>query len=311
MTHTRPHSAPVADALPGHWVYRLAPGPWQPYLKLARLDRPAGVWLLLWPCLWSLLLASPVPGVNTLWLALLFAVGALVMRGAGCTYNDIIDRDIDRQVARTALRPIPAGEVTARQAFVFAIVLSLLGFAVLIQFNRFAIGLGVASLLPVAVYPFMKRITDWPQAWLGLTFNWGALMGAAVVQASLTPAALMLYAGCIAWTLGYDTIYAHQDKEDDALIGVRSTALRFGRRTRLWVAGFYGFFAAALVAAGLLAELGVLYYTALLAVVLQLLWQIRRLDIDNASLCLRLFKSNIGLGWILFAGLLADRLLPL
>src|ERR1700724_602002 len=223
----------VADA-PGNWVDTRAP-PWsRPYLRLSRLDRPIGSWLLLMPCWWSAALAAGVVGsIGRLPLILtLFFIGAFVMRGAGCTWNDITDRDLDALVERTRSRPIPAGQGSVPRAPVFFVVQALIGLAVLLQFNRFAVMTGIASLIIVAVYPFMKRITWWPQTVLGLAFSWGALMGFAVVLGRIDASALSLYAGSIAWVIGYDTIYAHQDAEDDALIGIKSTALLFGARTR-------------------------------------------------------------------------------
>src|SRR6478736_4864241 len=238
----RSQAAP-ADAIPASWVEH-APHWLQPWARLARLDRPIGTWLLFWPCVFGLLLGAAADERRflewrDLYYVALFAVGALVMRGAGCTFNDIIDRDIDAQVARTRGRPIPSGAITVWQAVAFLIVQCLLGLAVLLQFNWFAVALGAASLLLVAAYPFMKRITWWPQAWLGLTFNWGALLGFAAQTGRIDLADGMLYAGLIFWTLGYDTIYAHQDKDDDELIGVKSTARLFGRDSRKWIQGFY------------------------------------------------------------------------
>src|SRR6267142_1167140 len=226
-------AARVADAT-GNWVDTLAP-PWsRPYLRLSRLDRPIGSWLLLMPCWWSAALAAGVIGdIRQLPLVVaLFFVGAFVMRGAGCTWNDITDRDLDALVERTRSRPIPAGQVSVKQALVFLVIQALIGLAVLLQFNRFAVATGIASLVIVAAYPFMKRITYWPQIVLGLAFSWGALMGFAVTFGRIDAAAVVLYAGSIAWVIGYDTIYAHQDTEDDALIGIKSTALLFGARTR-------------------------------------------------------------------------------
>src|SRR5512140_748612 len=222
----------VADAT-GNWVDSIAPVWSRPYLRLARLDRPIGSWLLLLPCWWSAALASaPARDVGRLSVILaLFFVGAFAMRGAGCTWNDITDRDLDAKVERTRSRPIPAGQVGVKQALAFLVAQALIGLAVLLQFNRFAIATGIASLLIVAIYPFMKRITWWPQIVLGLAFSWGALMGFAVIRQRIDATALMLYAGSIAWVIGYDTIYAHQDSEDDALIGIKSTALLFGART--------------------------------------------------------------------------------
>ena len=297
----------ASDIRGDHWVLRLSPPGLRPYLRLARIDRPIGTWLLLFPCWWSLGLASAAAGIWPDWTwVLLFAIGALVMRGAGCVFNDLVDRDFDAKVARTATRPIPSGEVTPRQAVVFMGLLMLVGLAVLLQFNRFAIFLGLASLLLVFTYPFMKRITYWPQAWLGLTFNWGALLGWAVLEGGLALPAVLLYTAGIAWTLGYDTIYAHQDKEDDALIGVKSTALKLGSCSRPWIAGFYGLTVLLLAAAGLAAGLGLPYLIACGAVALHFVWQVRTLDIDDPQNCLYRFHSSRWAGWLLFAGCLAE-----
>ncbi len=233
-------AARVADAT-GNWVDTRAPMWSRPYLRLARFDRPIGSWLLLMPCWWSAALAAGVSGdISQLprFIALFF-FGAFVMRGAGCTWNDITDRDLDALVERTRSRPIPAGQVSVRQAAAFLVVQALIGLAVLLQFNRFAVATGIASLVIVAVYPFMKRITWWPQIVLGLAFSWGALMGFAATLGRIDATALLLYAGSIAWVIGYDTIYAHQDTEDDALIGIKSTALLFGARTRPALTAFY------------------------------------------------------------------------
>ena len=233
-------AAPVADAT-GNWVDTRAPSWSRPYLRLSRLDRPIGSWLLLMPCWWSAALAAGMTGdIGPLPLILvLFFIGAFVMRGAGCTWNDITDRDLDARVERTRSRPIPAGQVSVPQAAAFLVAQALIGLVVLLQFNRFAVMTGIASLVIVAVYPFMKRITWWPQIVLGLAFSWGALMGFAVTLGRIDATALVLYAGSIAWVIGYDTIYAHQDAEDDALIGVKSTARLFGARTHLALAIFY------------------------------------------------------------------------
>src|SRR3984957_18332086 len=300
-------AARVADAT-GNWVDTRAPSWSRPYLRLARFDRPIGSWLLLMPCWWSAALAAAVGGdiVQLPGLVLLFFVGAFVMRGAGCTWNDITDRNLDALVERTRSRPIPAGQVSTSQAAVFLVVQALIGLAVLLQFNRFAVATGIASLVIVAVYPFMKRITWWPQIVLGLAFSWGALMGFAVMLGRLDATALLLYAGSIAWVIGYDTIYAHQDAEDDALIGIKSTALLFGARTRPALMAFY---ATAVVLIG-----GALWFgaarwpawTGLVAFVAHLVWQIVRLDTSDSELCLRVFKSNRDAGLLLFAGLLAD-----
>ena len=230
----------VADAPRRNWVDRFAPAAVLPYCHLARLDRPIGTWLLFWPCWWSLALAAHWQGngLPDIWLMVLFGIGAITMRGCGCTYNDLVDREYDGRVARTRSRPIPSGRVSVFQAKAFLVFQALVGLAVLLQFNWFAVVLGAASLLVVAVYPFMKRITYWPQFVLGLAFNWGALLGWAVVTGGLHPAPVVLYIAGIAWTLGYDTIYAHQDKEDDALIGLKSSALKLGDRTTKMADGF-------------------------------------------------------------------------
>lgn len=288
----------TADAVEGSWVYRHAPLAARPYLKLARIDRPVGTWLLLWPCIWSMSLMISGYSLQELgFIALLFAIGSLVMRGAGCTYNDIVDADIDVQVERTRSRPIPAGEVTKLQAWVFLVCQCLIGLAVLLQFNEFAIYLGLGSLVLVALYPFMKRWTSWPQAWLGLTFNWGALMGWAVLDGALSWAAVALYIGAVFWTLGYDTIYAHQDKEDDALIGIGSTALVLGDNTKLALWAFYGLFFVGLFSAGTLANLGLIFYVGIAFAGFQLVAQIRAVDIDDPDKCLEVFRSNTDFGW--------------
>src|ERR1700748_3629975 len=286
-------TARVADAT-GNWVDTTAPSWSRPYLRLARFDRPIGSWLLLMPCWWSAALSAGVAHrLDRLPLdVLLFFIGAFVMRGAGCTWNDITDRDLDAQVERTRSRPIPAGQVSVKAALAFLVALALVGLVVLLQFNRFAIATGIASLLIVAIYPFMKRITWWPQIVLGLAFSWGALMGFAVLLGRIDAAALWLYAGSSSWVSGYDTIYAHQDAEDDALIGIKSTALLFGARTRPALMVFYGL---AVVLIGVaLAVTGARWPAAigLASFAAHLIWQIVRLDISDPALCLRIFKSN-------------------
>jgi 4-hydroxybenzoate polyprenyltransferase len=300
-------AARVADAT-GNWVDTRAPQWSRPYLRLSRLDRPIGSWLLLMPCWWSAALAAGVVGdAGRLPLILvLFLVGAFVMRGAGCTWNDITDRDLDALVERTRSRPIPAGQVSVTQAAAFLVIQALLGLAVLLQFNRFAVATGIASLVIVAVYPFMKRITWWPQIVLGLAFSWGALMGFAVLLGRIDATALLLYAGSIAWVIGYDTIYAHQDAEDDALIGIKSTALLFGARTQSALVVFYALAVALIGGAFALAGAGFAAWIGLAAFAAHLAWQIVRLDISDPALCLRVFKSNRDAGLILFAGLLVD-----
>jgi 4-hydroxybenzoate polyprenyltransferase len=282
---------------------------------VTRLDGPNGRWLLLLPCWGSAALAAIPAGWRgpSVWHVLLFLVGAIVMRGAGCTWNDLVDRDIDAQVERTRSRPIPSGQVSVVAAAIFLVLQALVGLLVLLQFNRFAIGVGIASLGVVAIYPFMKRFTYWPQIFLGLAFSWGALMGWASARGALEWPAILLYLGSIAWVIHYDTIYAHQDREDDALIGIRSTARLFGEDTKPWLAGF-------LAAASALASLAVLLAVpgasaraaGLLGVAgfaLHLAWQLRRLDIDDPDLCLTLFRSNRDAGLILAAGLLAAAIL--
>jgi 4-hydroxybenzoate polyprenyltransferase len=300
-------TARVADAT-GNWVDTRAPSWSRPYLRLSRFDRPIGSWLLLMPCWWSAALAAGVAhDIRQLPLVIvLFFIGAFVMRGAGCTWNDITDRDLDARVERTRSRPIPAGQVSVTQALIFLVAQALIGLLVLLQFNRFAVATGVASLIIVAVYPFMKRITWWPQVVLGLAFSWGALMGFAVTLGRIDLTALVLYAGSIAWVIGYDTIYAHQDVEDDALIGIKSTARLFGERTHRALVIFYTL-AVMLIGMGMM--LGGVRWPAwigLAAFALHLVWQIRRLDISDPALCLRVFKSNRDAGLLLFAGLLAD-----
>src|SRR3954468_18323865 len=300
-------AARVSDAT-DNWVDTHAPLWSRPYLRLSRLDRPIGSWLLLMPCWWSAALAAGIAhDLRRLpFILVLFLIGAFVMRGAGCTWNDITDRDLDARVERTRSRPIPAGQVSVPQAAGFLVLQALVGLAVLLQFNRFAVGCGMASLVIVAVYPFMKRITYWPQIVLGLAFSWGALMGFAVTFGRIDATALVLYAGAIAWVIGYDTIYAHQDAEDDALIGIKSTALLFGAKTRPALMAFYGLAVALIGLALVLAGAGWPAWTGLAALAAHLAWQISRIEIGDPALCLRLFKSNRDAGLLLFAGLIAD-----
>jgi 4-hydroxybenzoate polyprenyltransferase len=324
--------APLPDAPPHNWVDRRAPAAWRPWLKLGRFDRPAGIWLLLLPGWQGVALAGAMQGQAPDWsLFVRFAVGAAAMRAAGCAYNDIVDRHIDAKVARTALRPIPSGQISVKGAWRFVVACALTGLAVLLTLNLWAIGLGVLSLGLVAAYPFMKRITWWPQAWLGLTFNWGALLGfaAAGVGASgltivygewmvltrhwltfvfapgrgLAAPALLLYASGVFWTLGYDTIYAVQDLEDDALAGVKSSARRLGSAAPRGVMIFYLISALLALGAGFLAHLGLLFYPVLAVFALHLLWQSQDLKVDDAQGALRLFRSNRDAGAILVVAL--------
>ena len=303
MTDTVKSAASDIPAM--SWIDRLAPAAMRPYLRLARLDRPIGTWLLLFPCWWSVALASP--SLPDPWLMALFAAGAVVMRGAGCTVNDIWDRDFDARVARTADRPIASGAVSVPGAVVFLGLQLLGGLLVLAQFNTFAIVLGAGSLILIAVYPYMKRVTYWPQAVLGLTFNWGALLGWAAVHGEVAPPALALYAAGVLWTLGYDTIYAHQDKDDDLLVGLKSSALKLGGATRGWLFVFYGVAAALLALAGSLAGLAWPFYAALALAGAHLAWQAGAVDTDNPKDCLAKFKSNQLFGWIVLGGIIAGR----
>lgn len=296
----------ASDSPPDHWIDHILPPYFRPYARLARIDRPIGTWLLLLPCWWgsALATAAEMQGPN-LWHFMLFSIGAIVMRSAGCTWNDILDRNYDGLVARTATRPIPSGAVSVRQAVVFLILQLLSGLAVLSTFNPMTIAVGTASLILIAIYPLMKRITYWPQVFLGLTFNWGALVGWTAITGSLDAPALWLYAAGIAWTLGYDTIYAHQDKEDDALIGVKSSALKLGANTRPWLFIFYATTVALLGVAGWFAGLSLRFYMALTLAAAHLVWQASKVNIDDPADCLATFKSNRVFGLILLCGVIA------
>ena len=301
-------SGQVADAPAGNWVDRYAPPLLRPFLRLSRADRPIGGWLLMWPCWWSAALAALQLGhaAPNPWHLALFLIGAFAMRGAGCTYNDIVDRDIDAAVERTRSRPLPSGQVGLSAAVAWLVVQALAGFVVLLQFNAYTAWLRLASLLVVAAYPFVKRFSSWPQAVLGLAFSWGALMGWAASYGHLNSAPELLFAGCVLWVMGYDTIYACQDREDDALVGVRSTARLFGRHARAGVALLY-VGAVALMALSLaLADAALFAFLGLGAFMVHLAWQVVLLDVDNAGRCLRLFRSNREAGLVLFAGLLLE-----
>jgi 4-hydroxybenzoate polyprenyltransferase len=298
----------VADAGARNWVDRFAPAALAPFLRLARADRPIGFFLLALPCFWSVALAGRSIGeaYPDPWLLVLFAAGALVMRAAGCTYNDLVDRDLDAQVARTRGRPLPSGQITPRAAFIFMLVLCLIGLLVLLSFNDTTIWLGLGVIPIVALYPFVKRFSHWPQVVLGLAFNWGALLGWPAVLGRLDWPAVVLYAGAVAWTIGYDTIYAHQDREDDDLIGLKSTALKFGRATKAWLALLYSIAWLAIVAAGIMAHAGTAFLLVMMAAAAQLAWQIATLDIDDPENCLERFRSNRDLGAIVLAAILID-----
>jgi 4-hydroxybenzoate polyprenyltransferase len=307
----RPLASALPDAVRGHWADRWAPVRFRPYLRLARIERPIGWWLLLMPCWWSAALAAVAggqPWPNPLHCAL-FLVGAVAMRGAGCTYNDIVDRDLDTRVERTRDRPLPSGQVTLKGALAFLGLQALVGLLVLLQFNAFAILTGFASLGIVALYPFMKRFFWMPQIVLGLAFAWGALMGWAAAFGSLSPAAILLYLASIAWVVGYDTIYALQDIEDDEIAGIKSSARFFGRRVRLGVGICYGLALAFMMAAFILVDAGPLSFLGLGLFALHLAWQVIRIDRDDGAGALRLFRSNRDAGLILFAGMILDSLL--
>lgn len=298
----------IADAPPQNWVDRWAPTALLPYLRLGRFDRPIGIWLLLLPCWWAQTLAEvsggkPYPSLEYL---LLFAIGAAVMRAAGCAYNDFVDRDIDGRVQRTANRPIPSGQISPSTAIVYCVVCSFIGLAVLLRFNTVTIWLAIASLAIVATYPFAKRITRYPQLVLGLAFNWGALVGWTAVKGSIGWPAIALYVGCVFWTVGYDTIYAHQDKEDDALLGIGSTALQFGDNTVSFVGALYGTAVVFWLIAGALAGAHLIYFLAVTLVFLQMSWQVATLDTSVSENCLRRFRSNRDVGLAIFFGLVAD-----
>ncbi|WP_246132766.1 4-hydroxybenzoate octaprenyltransferase [Devosia ginsengisoli] len=301
-------SATVPDAKRGNWLDRYAPAWLKPYGRLARWDRPIGFYLLFWPCAWGLGLAAvanPAQGFDW-WGAVLMLIGAILMRGAGCTFNDIVDRDIDMQVARTRLRPIPSGAVTARDALAFLVAQALLGSVILFQFNRFTVWAGVASLVLVAIYPFMKRVTWWPQAFLGLAFSYGALVGWTSQTGGLAWPPVLLYAGTILWVIGYDTIYALQDIEDDALVGVKSTARLFGDHVKPAVATLYAGAYMLWMAAGVMAGAGIVFATLSLLAAAMLAWQVWTVDADEPDNPRFRFDSNKYVGIVLTLALLAD-----
>jgi 4-hydroxybenzoate polyprenyltransferase len=295
--------ADPSDIRPNDWVERWLPARARPYARLARLDRSIGTWLLLFPGWWGIALASPR------WpdplLLLLFAIGAVAMRGAGCTLNDIADREYDARVARTRLRPLPSGAVTVRRAIVFLLLQLMVGAGILLSLNRTTILLGASVLALIATYPFMKRVTYWPQVFLGLNFNWGALIGWTAVTDALAWPPLLLYVGGVFWTIGYDTIYAHQDKDDDIRIGIKSSAIALGERTRPWLFAFYAAAVLLWLAAGYLAGLGVVFWAGLAAAAVQLGWQAAHVETESPTDCLRKFRSNRAVGWLLLIGIIA------
>lgn len=305
-----PEGTSVADAVKGNWVDNWAPAATRPYLRLSRADRPIGTWLLLIPCWWGIALAALADGFRPwdFWLALSCAAGAFLMRGAGCTWNDITDRKIDAEVARTRSRPLPSGAVSVRQALVWMAVQALIAAFILFSYNALAIGLGVASLLLVMIYPFAKRFTWWPQVFLGLAFNWGALLAYAAHAGEVRVAAVLMYLAGISWTLFYDTIYAHQDKEDDALIGVKSTARLFGANSRRWLFFFMAVSVVLMSAAVIATQLPAHRVMSLLVALIgvwgfgwHMAWQLRGLDIDDPDSCMMMFRANRDTG--LIAGL--------
>lgn len=300
--------APLPDALAGHWVDTRAPRRLRPYLKLARIERPIGWQLLLLPCWWAAGLAAiaaerafPNP-----WHCLLFLIGAVVMRAAGSTFNDIVDRKLDAQVARTRGRPLPSGQVSAKAAALFMIGLSLVGLLVLLQFNRFTVWLGIGSLAIVAIYPFMKRITQMPQFVLGLAFSWGALVGWSAVFGRLDLPAYLLYAAAVLWTIGYDTIYALQDIEDDVIVGIKSSARYFGRHAQLAIGGCFLLCVLLIAMAVWLVEGGASAWLGLAGFAAHLAWQVSHIAGVTPTVALRLFRSNWAAGLLLAAGLAMD-----
>jgi len=316
----------VADALRGSWVHKFLPESLWPYAQLARWERPIGWKLLMWPCWWAAALAmasaggvlqsgsgSPVEAIRWLvdqsvlpYYLFLFFLGAFVMRGAGCTYNDLVDQDIDDKVARTRSRPLPSGRVSRKQAWIFLALQLLVGLIILLQFNWTTVVLGFASVITIVIYPFMKRVTWWPQLFLGLAFSWGALVGWTAIIGELSLPPFLLYLGCIFWVIGYDTIYAHQDIEDDALVGVKSTARLFGDNTRQALVALYGGVLALWASAFYMTAVPWPAWIGLGLAALHLGWQVKSFELENPALSLRLFKSNSGLGWLLFLSLLAS-----
>jgi len=296
--HSEEQKLDATDIKHDSLVIKFAPKSWRPYLLLMRIDRPVGSWLLLMPCWWGTAMASN--GWPDAKLMAIFFLGAFIMRGAGCVFNDIVDRDFDAKVARTALRPIPSGQISVAKAFIFFNAMCLVGLVILLQLNMFTIWVGVAALLPLAVYPFMKRFVYFPQLFMGFAFNWGALLGWAAVRGELSLAPGLLYIAGIFWTLGYDTIYAHQDKDDDVIVGIKSLAVKLGELTRPWIAGFYILTVLFILSAGYVANIGWAFYPAMILPILHLVWQVRTVDFDNAKDCLSKFRLNRDFGFLVF-----------
>ena len=304
---TMPSDSANSPAPSMGWIDACAPRATRPWLHLARADKPIGFWLLMWPCWWSTALASD--GWPDPVLLGLFLIGAIVMRTAGCVINDIMDRDFDAQVERTKTRPLASGAISLTGALIYLVLMLLAGLAVLVQLDRAAILIGAASLGLVGLYPYMKRITYWPQLFLGLTFNWGALVGWAAVRGDLSLTPLLLYAGCVCWTVGYDTIYAHQDKADDIRIGVKSTALALGDRTKPVVALFYGVFLTGLIAAGATVGLAWPFYAALVAASAHLVWQVTTAELNTPTSCMKRFVSNGQVGFLVFVAIVLGQII--
>ncbi len=299
-------NATIKDAVKAHWVERLPPA-WVPYAQLMRLERPIGWWLLLIPCWWGVSLAQltlPGGGSPNLWHALLFLVGAIIMRGAGCVVNDLADQDFDAKVDRTRNRPLPSGRVSRKQALIFLAALLLIGLVILLQFNRLTVITAISSLAIVAIYPFMKRITYLPQFVLGLAFNWGALVGWTAETGTLSATPISLYLGGILWTLAYDTIYAHQDKDDDALIGVKSTALLFGKSTPIWLTAFFALSLVAIDQSLWLAKAPLIAHIGVIAAAVHAFWQVKTFDDTNSAHCLQLFRANRNFGLLILVGMI-------
>ena len=301
----------ISDIPRGNWVDRWLPSITHPYVRLARFDRPIGTWLLLFPCWWSLALAIEdwKDIIENLWLFILFGIGATVMRGAGCCLNDIADRNLDSSVARTKDRPIPAGIISVKQAFFLMATLSALGLIILLQFNNFAVTIGATSIILITIYPFSKRFTYWPQFILGLTFNWGALLGWAAVRGEIQTPAILLYVGGIFWTLGYDTIYAMQDKNDDAIVGIKSTALALGEKVNGWLFIFYSLAILFMGLAGWLIALPWPFYIGLFGAAVQAVWQIKMLVPHSPNDCLSKFRSNRLFSWLFLGGIITSQIL--